>query len=151
MWPSPSKHTSADPGGTPPASCRDLRCGVFAEDQSPDGLITVYAPREWLRALVPRLTILGGMLQAENAIGITWYLRSVAKTQINIRMDDDTAEMARHAAETRRIPVNEYVEQLIRNDNEQVRAVFMAAAQEVLDEYGDLLDEIEGEQEEPRT
>jgi hypothetical protein len=69
----------------------------------------------------------------------------VAKTQINIRMDDDTAEMARQAAATRRIPVNEYVEQLIRNDNEQVRSVFMAAAQEVLDEYGDLLDEIEGE------
>ncbi|WP_371579320.1 hypothetical protein [Streptomyces sp. NBC_01314] len=69
----------------------------------------------------------------------------MAKTQINIRMEDDTAEMARQAAATRRIPVNEYVEQLIRNDNEQVRAVFMAAAQEVLDEYGDLLDEIEGE------
>ncbi|WP_055526306.1 hypothetical protein [Streptomyces graminilatus] len=75
----------------------------------------------------------------------------MAKTQINIRMDDDTAEMARQAAATRRIPVNEYVEQLIRNDNEHVRAVFMAAAQEVLDEYGDLLDEIEGERGESRT
>lgn len=69
----------------------------------------------------------------------------MAKTQINIRMDDETAEMARQAAETRRIPVNEYVEQLIRDDNERVRAVFMAAAQEVLDEYGDLIDELEGE------
>ncbi|NGO45699.1 hypothetical protein [Streptomyces ureilyticus] len=69
----------------------------------------------------------------------------MAKTQINIRMDDETAEMARQAAETRRIPVNEYVEQLIRSDNERVRAVFMAAAQEVLDEYGDLIDELEGE------
>lgn len=59
--------------------------------------------------------------------------------------------MARQAAETRRMPVNEYVAQLIRNDNEHVRAVFMAAAQEVLDEYGDLLDEIEGEQGESRT
>ncbi|GLW51124.1 hypothetical protein Stsp02_67850 [Streptomyces sp. NBRC 14336] len=69
----------------------------------------------------------------------------MAKTQINIRMDDDTAEMARQAAATRRIPVNEYVEQLIRADNEQLRSVFMAAAQEVLDDYGDLLDEIEGD------
>ncbi|MER5226040.1 hypothetical protein [Streptomyces flaveus] len=69
----------------------------------------------------------------------------MAKTQINIRMDDETAEMARQAAETRRIPVNEYVEQLIRSDNERVRAVFMAAAQEVLDEYGDLIDELERE------
>lgn len=68
----------------------------------------------------------------------------MAKTQINIRMDDETAEMARQAAATRRIAVNEYVEQLIRNDNEQLRAVFMAAAQEVLDHYGDLIDEIEG-------
>ena len=69
----------------------------------------------------------------------------MAKTQINIRMDDDTAEMARQAAATRRIPVNEYVEQLIRADNEQLRSVFMTAAQEVLDDYGDLLDEIEGD------
>ncbi|MFJ9906789.1 hypothetical protein ACIRVK_28475 [Streptomyces sp. NPDC101152] len=71
----------------------------------------------------------------------------MAKTQINIRMDDETAEMARQAAATRRIPVNEYVEQLIRDDNEHLRVVFMAAAQEVLDEYGDLIDEIEGETE----
>ncbi|MGW3647075.1 hypothetical protein [Streptomyces sp. NPDC000878] len=75
----------------------------------------------------------------------------MAKTQINIRVDKDTAEMARQAAETRRMPVSAYVEQLIRNDNERVRAVFMTAAQEVLDEYGDLLDEIEGEQGETRT
>lgn len=75
----------------------------------------------------------------------------MAKTQINIRLDDDTAAMARQAAATRRVPVSQYVEQLIRDDNEQVRAVFVAAAQEVLDEYGDLLDEIEGEQREPRT
>lgn len=75
----------------------------------------------------------------------TWYLRLMAKTQINIRMDDETAEMARQAAETRRIPVNEYVEQLIRNDNERLRAVFMGAAQEVLDEFGELIDEPEAE------
>ena len=80
-----------------------------------------------------------------------WYLSGMAKTQINIRMDDDTAEMARQAAETRRIPVNEYVEQLIRNDNEHVRAVFMATAQQTLDEFADLFDEIEGEQGESRT
>ena len=75
----------------------------------------------------------------------------MAKTQINIRMDDDTAAMARQAAATRRVPVSQYVEQLIRDDNEHLRAVFVAAAQEVLDGYGDLLDEIEGEQRESRT
>ncbi|UIX33247.1 hypothetical protein [Streptomyces sp. GQFP] len=67
----------------------------------------------------------------------------MAKTQINIRLDGDIAEMARQAAETRRIPVNEYVEQLIRNDNEHLRALFMATAQQTLDEFADLFDEIE--------
>lgn len=69
----------------------------------------------------------------------------VAKTQINIRMDDATAEMARQAAATRRMPVSEYVEQLIRSDNEPLRARFMAAGQEALDGYGDLLDLAEGQ------
>ncbi|MFI0740044.1 hypothetical protein ACH4PU_18440 [Streptomyces sp. NPDC021100] len=68
----------------------------------------------------------------------------MAKTQVNLRLDESAAEMARQAAETRHIPVNEYVEQLIRADNEQLRATFLAAAQEVLDGYGDLIDEIEG-------
>ncbi|GAA2449258.1 hypothetical protein ACFPFX_24075 [Streptomyces mauvecolor] len=69
----------------------------------------------------------------------------MAKTQINIRMDDETAEMARQAAATRRIAVNEYVEQLIRNDNEHLREKFMEGARHVLEEYGDLIDEISGE------
>jgi predicted HicB family RNase H-like nuclease len=57
----------------------------------------------------------------------------MAKTQINIRMEDDTAAMARQAAARRRVPVSQYVEQLIRDDNEWVRVRFMAAAQETLD------------------
>lgn len=69
----------------------------------------------------------------------------MAKTQINVRMDDETAEMARQAAATRRIPVNEYVEQLIRDDNEQIRKRFMEGARHVLEEYGDLIDELTGE------
>jgi uncharacterized protein (DUF1778 family) len=67
----------------------------------------------------------------------------MAKTQVNLRLEESTAEMARHAAETRHIPVNEYVEQLIKADNEQLRAAFVAGAQEVLDGYSDLIDEIE--------
>ncbi|GCE00839.1 hypothetical protein [Embleya hyalina] len=67
----------------------------------------------------------------------------MAKTQVNLRLEETAAEMARQAAETRRMPVNEYVEQLIRTDNERLREVFLAGAQEVLDGYGDLLDEIE--------
>ncbi|MFF5130688.1 hypothetical protein ACFY41_27650 [Streptomyces syringium] len=67
----------------------------------------------------------------------------MAKTQVNLRLEETTAEMAKQAADTRHIPVNEYVEQLIRADNEELRATFLAAAQEVLDNYGDLIDEIE--------
>jgi uncharacterized protein (DUF1778 family) len=67
----------------------------------------------------------------------------MAKTQVNLRLDESAAEMARQAAETRHIPVNEYVEQLIKADNEELRDAFLAGAQEVLDGYGDLIDEIE--------
>ncbi|GGO99679.1 hypothetical protein [Wenjunlia tyrosinilytica] len=67
----------------------------------------------------------------------------MAKTQVNLRLDEDAAEMARQAADTRHMPVNEYVEGLIRADNEQLRESFLAGAQEVLDGYGDLIDEIE--------
>ncbi|MDT0317068.1 MULTISPECIES: hypothetical protein [unclassified Streptomyces] len=67
----------------------------------------------------------------------------MAKTQMNLRLKEDAAEMARQAAETRHLPVNEYVEQLIRADNEKLRETFLAGAQEVLDGYGDLIDQIE--------
>ncbi|MEU1815453.1 hypothetical protein ABZ543_09670 [Streptomyces roseifaciens] len=67
----------------------------------------------------------------------------MAKKQVNLRLEESTAEMAKQAAETRHLPVNEYVEQLIRADNEQLRATFMAGVQEILDGYGDLIDEIE--------
>ncbi|MCC3773456.1 hypothetical protein [Streptomyces sp. UNOB3_S3] len=67
----------------------------------------------------------------------------MAKTQVNLRLEEATAEMAKQAAETRHIPVNEYVEQLIRADNELFREKFLAASQEFLDTYGDLIDEIE--------
>ncbi|MEC4019346.1 hypothetical protein [Streptomyces sp. H27-D2] len=67
----------------------------------------------------------------------------MAKTQVNLRLEESTAEMAKHAAETRRLAVNEYVEQLIKADNEKLRDAFLAGAQEVLDGYGDLIDAIE--------
>ena len=67
----------------------------------------------------------------------------MAKTQVNLRMDETVAEMAKHAAETRRMPVNDYVAQLIQDDNQRLRADFLNGAQQVLDEYGELLDGIE--------
>jgi len=41
------------------------------------------------------------------------------------------------------MPVNGYVEQLIRTDNERLRETCLAGAQEVLDGDRDLSDEIE--------
>lgn len=70
----------------------------------------------------------------------------MAKTQVNLRIEEATADMARQAAQTRHIPVNEYVEQLIRQDNERLRELFLAGAQEVLDGFGDLLDGMEAEE-----
>ncbi|MEY9842948.1 hypothetical protein [Streptacidiphilus sp. EB103A] len=67
----------------------------------------------------------------------------MAKTQVNLRLDETDAELARQAAATRHMPVNEYVAQLIRSDNEQVRDLFLAGAKEVLDGYGDVIDAIE--------
>ncbi|MFF7251165.1 hypothetical protein ACFZBU_45785 [Embleya sp. NPDC008237] len=57
--------------------------------------------------------------------------------------DHEHSRPGHHTPVTRHIPVNEYVEQLIRTDNERLRERFLAGAQEVLDGYGDLLDEIE--------
>lgn len=67
----------------------------------------------------------------------------MAKIQVNLRLEEGAAEMAREAAATRHVPVNDYVEQLIRADNEKLREDFLAGAQEVLDSYSDLIDGIE--------
>ncbi|MEU1821956.1 hypothetical protein [Streptomyces abikoensis] len=65
----------------------------------------------------------------------------MAKTQVNLRLEESVTEMARKAAQRRHIPVNEYVEQLIRADNEPVREKFLAASRAFLDAYGDLIGE----------
>ncbi|NGO70883.1 hypothetical protein [Streptomyces boncukensis] len=65
------------------------------------------------------------------------------KTQVNLRLNSEAAEMARHAAETRHVNVNEYVEQLIRADNEKVYEIFLAGAKEILDDYSELINDIE--------
>ncbi|MFF1873879.1 hypothetical protein [Kitasatospora herbaricolor] len=67
----------------------------------------------------------------------------MAKTQVNLRMDEAVAEMAKHGAETRRVPVGEYVAQLIQDDNNRMHATFLDGARQVLEEYGDLIDGIE--------
>ncbi|UGQ12120.1 hypothetical protein LO772_00470 [Yinghuangia sp. ASG 101] len=66
----------------------------------------------------------------------------MAKIQVNVRMTDETAEMARQAAETRHMPLNDYIEQLVRRDNDGVRERFLEGAREVITGYGDLIEEL---------
>ncbi|UCM87686.1 hypothetical protein [Streptomyces marincola] len=67
----------------------------------------------------------------------------MAKTHVSLMLEESAAEMARQAARARRVPVDEYVERLIRAD-EEVRGTFLAGAQKVLDSFGDLIDGIDG-------
>lgn len=50
----------------------------------------------------------------------------MAKTQVNLRLEESIAEMAKQAAQTRHMTVSEYVERLIRTDNEKLYAAFLA-------------------------
>ena len=68
----------------------------------------------------------------------------MAKKQLNIRVDEEVAEMAKQAAATRREGVNDYVQGLIVADNESLRERFLDSASQFLSEYGGLLDDIEG-------
>jgi hypothetical protein len=68
----------------------------------------------------------------------------MTKRQLNIRVDEEVAEMARQAAATRREGVSDYVQGLIVADNESPRGRFLDSARQFLSEYGGLLDDIEG-------
>jgi hypothetical protein len=65
----------------------------------------------------------------------------MAKTQLNVRMEEDAAEAARLAARARNMSVQDYIETLVRNDTDPQRAAFVDAARNVIAEYGDLIEE----------
>jgi hypothetical protein len=65
----------------------------------------------------------------------------MSKTQLNVRLEPDTVAAAQQAAGSRRISVQEYIEQLIMADTDPIRASFISAATAIVDEHGDWIEE----------
>jgi hypothetical protein len=65
----------------------------------------------------------------------------------HVEIDEETAELARRGAETRHLPVEQYLGELVREDQGAVavRTLFMDGARDVLHNYGDVIDEALGE------
>lgn len=57
------------------------------------------------------------------------------KTQLNVRVDEATAETAREQASRRGISVNRYIEELVRRDEGESGRAFVQAAADFMKEY----------------
>ncbi|MDX2710117.1 hypothetical protein PV350_46165 [Streptomyces sp. PA03-6a] len=65
----------------------------------------------------------------------------MAKTQLNVRLEDETVEAARQAAGNRHLSVQDYIESLIRADTDPVRAAFLTSATAIIADHGDFIEE----------
>ncbi|WP_231155521.1 toxin-antitoxin system HicB family antitoxin [Streptomyces sp. CNZ748] len=61
--------------------------------------------------------------------------RGRAKTQLNVRVDEDTARAARERALARGIGVNRYIEELVRQDTGESGRAFVEAAADFMNQY----------------
>lgn len=59
----------------------------------------------------------------------------MAKTQLNVRVDEATAETARQRALQRGVSVNRYIEDLVRQDAGEVGHTFVEAAADFMKQY----------------
>ena len=59
----------------------------------------------------------------------------MAKTQLNVRVDEATAETARERASQRGISVNRYIEELVRQDEGENGRAFVQAAADFMKQY----------------
>ncbi|MGW0416355.1 toxin-antitoxin system HicB family antitoxin [Streptomyces collinus] len=59
----------------------------------------------------------------------------MAKTQLNVRVDEDTARAARERATARGMSVNRYIEELVRQDAGEVGRAFVDAAADFMRQY----------------
>lgn len=59
----------------------------------------------------------------------------MAKTQLNVRVDEATAETARARASQRGISVNRYIEELVRQDEGENGRTFVQAAADFMKTY----------------
>ncbi|MFE0172035.1 toxin-antitoxin system HicB family antitoxin [Streptomyces sp. NPDC059002] len=59
----------------------------------------------------------------------------MAKTQLNVRVDEDTARAARERALARGMSVNRYIEELVKQDAGEVGHTFVEAAADFMKQY----------------
>jgi hypothetical protein len=59
----------------------------------------------------------------------------VAKTQLNVRVDESTAETARQRALQRGVSMNRYIEELVRQDAGEAGRTFVDAAADFMKQY----------------
>lgn len=59
----------------------------------------------------------------------------MAKTQLNVRVDADTARAARERALERGMSVNRYIEELVRRDAGEAGRTFVEAAADFMKQY----------------
>lgn len=59
----------------------------------------------------------------------------MAKTQLNVRVDESTAETARQRALQRGLSVNRYIEELVKQDAGEAGRTFVDAAADFMKRY----------------
>ncbi|MEV0374611.1 toxin-antitoxin system HicB family antitoxin [Streptomyces sp. NPDC050636] len=59
----------------------------------------------------------------------------MAKTQLNVRVDEATAEAARERAQQRGVSMNRYIEELVLKDAGEVGQTFVEAASDFMKQY----------------
>ncbi|QFQ95771.1 toxin-antitoxin system HicB family antitoxin [Streptomyces phaeolivaceus] len=59
----------------------------------------------------------------------------MAKTQLNVRVDEDTARVARERALERGMSVNRYIEELVRQDTGEAGHTFVESAADFMKQY----------------
>lgn len=74
----------------------------------------------------------------------------MAKTQLNVRVDEETAEAARARASQRGISVNRYIEELVREDHGESGRTFVEAAADFMKQYESIFAEEFGRDREGR-
>ncbi|WP_329113946.1 antitoxin [Streptomyces sp. NBC_01465] len=71
----------------------------------------------------------------------------MAKTQLNVRVDESTAEAARRRALQRGMSVNRYIEELVKQDAGEVGRTFVDAAADFMKQYASVFaEEFDAEQ-----
>ncbi|MFI2300519.1 toxin-antitoxin system HicB family antitoxin [Actinacidiphila glaucinigra] len=74
----------------------------------------------------------------------------MAKTQVNVRVDETTAAAARERAAQRGVSVNRYIEELVRKDAGERGRSFVEAAADFMERYESVFAEKFGAEREGR-